>query len=173
MNKPLYLIVHHTGGTDAQPLADSSNYTVQQCNADHKARFNFISSMGWYVGYQYFIDKNGVVTQCRADMEEGAHTIGKNNSSIGICLAGNFDATLPTAAQITALRDLLVARMYEFGIPAENIVPHRLFAAKTCYGKKLSYTWAADLVRSIEGLIAAVTWLKKRIEYLTNLNSKK
>lgn len=146
MNTPNKLIIHHSGGTDADPLADSSGYTVEQCNIDHKARFNFKSSLGWYVGYQFFIDKNGRVTQCRADNEEGAHTIGQNKSSIGICLAGNFDATFPTERQIEALKELLKVKMSAYSIPPSEIYPHRKFASKTCYGKKLSDSWASNLV---------------------------
>lgn len=151
------IIVHHTGGTDAQPLADSSNYTIQQCNADHKARFNMLSSLGWYVGYHYFIDKAGVITQTRVDTEEGAHTIGWNNhpgdpadrASIGICMAGNFDATLPTPAQVASLTKILTEKMKQYGIPAANIVPHRAHATKTCYGRKLADNWAASLVAGV------------------------
>lgn len=146
--RPAYIIVHHSGGTDANPMQDSSGYTVVQCNADHKARFNMLSSLGSYVGYQYFIDKNGVVTQCREDDEEGAHTIGRNKDSIGICLAGNFDATLPTDAQVSSLRDLLKKKMAVWGIPASNIVPHRTYAKKSCYGKRLADNWARSLVEA-------------------------
>ncbi len=146
MNVPGYIICHHSGGTDANPLADSSSYTVEQCNLDHQRRFNFKSTLGWYVGYQYFIDKGGKVTQCRADNEEGAHTIGMNLKSIGICLAGNFDATLPTQAQVDALKDLLGRLVALYSIPTAKVVPHRTFAKKTCYGRKLSDTWAASLV---------------------------
>ena len=143
---PKYLIIHHSGGTNANPLADSSNYTPAMCNADHKISFNMLSSLGSYVGYQYFIDKAGNVTQHRKDTEEGAHTKGYNKISIGICLAGNFDATLPTEAQITSLRTLQKKKMLEYGIPLANIVPHRTFAVKTCFGKKLPDNWAQTIM---------------------------
>lgn len=146
MNTPAYIIVHHSGGTDANPLADSSGYTVEQCNNDHKVRFNMKSSLGWYVGYHYFIDKAGVVTQCRAHTDEGAHTIGYNSKSIGICLAGNFDATLPTKAQIDSLRALLEQLAGKYQVKLENIVPHRKFAKKTCYGRLLADDWAQKLL---------------------------
>lgn len=145
-NKPQYIIVHHTGGTDAQPLLDTSNFTFKQCDDLHKQRFNMLSSLGYYVGYHYFIEKDGKVYQSRKDDEEGAHTIGKNTSSIGICLSGNFDATLPTEAQKRSLVDLLLKKTKEHGINAMNIVPHRAFATKTCYGKKLSDSWARELI---------------------------
>lgn len=144
--KPTKIILHHSGGTDAEPMGDSSNYTVVMCNQDHKARFNFLSSLGWYVGYQYVIEKDGKVTQCRKDDEEGAHTIGQNKSSIGIMLCGNFDATHPSERQKSALQKLLKEKMAQWSIPKEEIYPHRKFAVKTCYGKNLSDTWGRDLV---------------------------
>lgn len=143
-----YLVIHHTGGTDANPKQDSSGYTVTQCNNDHKIRFNMKSSLGWYVGYQYFIDKKGVVTQCRLDTEEGAHTVGKNKSSIGICLAGNFDVTYPTKEQVISLTKLLTTKVKEYNILVTNVVPHRTFAKKTCYGKLLANDWAQKLITS-------------------------
>lgn len=149
------IIVHHTGGTDANPMQDSSNYSIAQCNADHKVRFNnFKSKLGWYVGYHYFIDKYGKVTQTRKDDEEGTHCVGYNNhpgdnpekASIGICLAGNFDATLPTEAQKTALKKLLTDKMAQYSISPLKIVPHRTYAKKTCFGTRLASNWAASLL---------------------------
>lgn len=147
MSTPIEFIIHHSGGTDTQPLADSSNYTFAQCNADHKVRFNFISSLGFYVGYQYVIEKDGKTTQGRADTEEGAHTVGRNKDSIGIMLSGNFDATLPTQAQITALKELFKKLAPKYNIKKAS--PHRAYAKKTCYGNKLSDTWAQEILNSV------------------------
>lgn len=146
MNTPVYLLVHHSGGVDANPLQDSSNYTVAQCNQDHKVRFNMLSRKGFYVGYHYFIDKGGIITQTRFDDEEGAHTVGYNTSSLGICLAGNFDATLPTDAQVATLKQWLTDKSKQYNIAPSNIYPHRQFAQKTCYGKNLSDDWARNLI---------------------------
>lgn len=126
-NVPSWIVVHHSGGSDSDPLSDSSNFTFEQCNELHKRRFGFISTLGFYVGYQYFIDKKGTIRQARADNEEGAHTIGYNTQSIGICLAGNFDVTLPTTGQIEALKGLLERLSTKYNIPKENIKPHRYF----------------------------------------------
>lgn len=140
MNTPKYIIVHHTSGTDANPLADTSNHTAKDVDTWHKAK-------GWDgIGYNWFIEKDGKVVAGRSEDKTGAHTIGHNNDSIGICLAGNFDATLPTEAQVTALKQLLQSKMIEYKIPKENIFPHRKFANKTCYGKLLSDDWARNLV---------------------------
>lgn len=142
MNIPKYIIVHHTGGTDTNPLADTSHHTFDIVNSWHKKLWEFKSSLGYYIGYHYFIDKQGNIKQGRADTDEGAHTIGMNESSIGICLAGNFDATLPTKEQEKSLGKLLSELCKKHGIPLGNIVPHRAFAQKTCYGKRLEDNWA-------------------------------
>ena len=138
--------MHHTGGVDSDPLADTSHHTFEIVNEWHRQLWNFKSSLGHFIGYHYFIDKKGVVTQGRADWEEGAHTKGYNTQSIGICLAGNFDATKPVKAQETALRALLLQLMNKHGIADTDIVPHRKFANKTCYGRNLTDSWARELV---------------------------
>ena len=139
-NKPDKIIVHHTGGSDTNPLADTSSHTFEMIDALHRAK-------GWGgCGYHYFIGKDGRVNQGRQDLEEGAHTIGQNTKSIGICLAGNFDATLPTSEQTNALKNLLRQKCKQYLISEKEIFPHRLFAPKSCYGSKLSDTWAKDLL---------------------------
>lgn len=139
MNTPEYLIIHHTGGTDLEPLADTSHHTFEIVDSYHK-------SLGWgKIGYHYFIDKAGNLTQGRKDNEEGAHTIGYNTKSLGICLAGNFDATMPTIAQRNTLTDLLLLKVKQYKIPLEKIVPHRFATGKTCYGRKLADDWARKL----------------------------
>jgi N-acetylmuramoyl-L-alanine amidase len=140
MNTPKYIIVHHTGGTDKNPLADTSSHTAVQVDFYHKSK-------GWDgIGYNWFIEKDGKVVKGRDEAKTGAHTIGYNEKSIGICLAGNFDSTLPTLSQIESLTKLLREKMAQYSIPVDNIVPHRTFANKTCYGKKLPDGWAKSLV---------------------------
>lgn len=166
MNNVQWLICHHAGGSDLNPLQDSSNYTFDQCNQDHKVRFNFISSLGYYVGYQYFIDKQGIIKQSRADSEEGAHTIGLNTSSLGICLAGNFDATLPTDAQIATLKKWINDKAKQYNIAKDHIVPHRHFAVKTCYGNKLPDDWASNLLNKSDNTQKVADLLKQALQLL-------
>lgn len=162
---PQFIIVHHSGGTASNPLADSSNYTVAMCDRDHKARGFGISSLGYHVGYQYIIEKDGKVTQCRKDDEEGAHTIGKNDKSIGIMLSGNFDLTLPTTAQVDSLRKLLLQKIEQWKIHPNLILAHRHFTeSKTCYGKKLSDSWARDLVKQALNPLANFTSMELLLE---------
>ena len=148
-NNPIKVIIHHTGGTDADPLADTSNQTFEIVEAYHQQRWqgNTLSSYGYYLGYHFFIDKKGKRTQARDYTDIGAHTLGENNRSIAVCLAGNFDATYPTPDQVASLKALLIDILTKYkGIPHSEIYPHRHFAIKTCYGKHLSDDWARSLI---------------------------
>lgn len=139
-NTPEFLIIHHGGGTDANPLLDTSHHTAEMMEAWHIAK-------GWEgLGYQFVIHKNGDIWRGRPEQYHGSHTTTHNKKSIGICLSGNFDATLPTLEQIESLTSLLKEMMTKYGIPKDKIVPHRTYANKTCYGNKLKDDWARNLV---------------------------
>lgn len=139
-NNPKLILVHHSGGTDANPLADTSHHTAAIMEAHHL-------SLGWDgLGYHYVIHKNGDVWKGRPEHRNGAHEPDVNTTSIGICLAGNFDATLPTKNQEIALAALMKDICSRNNIPLTSIDPHRKFANKTCYGKKLTDDWARRLV---------------------------
>ena len=150
INSPKYLIIHHTGGIDVDPLADTSNQTFEVVNAWHRQNPNTwlgtYSSLGYAIGYHYFIDKKGKMTQGREDYDEGAHCVDHNIDSIGICMAGNFDVTSPTNAQISSLNEIIGKKMKEYDISINNVVPHRYFSKKTCYGNRLTDNWLRDIM---------------------------
>ncbi len=135
-----YIFIHHTGATQDNPEADTSHHTLEIIDEYHK-------SLGWgSCGYNYVIEKDGRVRQGRKDNEIGAHTIGYNDRSIGICLSGNFDHYLPTEAQINALKELVKTKMTQYSIPLNKILPHRAVANKSCYGNLLSDDWIKNLL---------------------------
>ncbi len=147
-NFPAFLIVHHTGGDNG---LDTSNQTAKIVEDYHL-------SLGWEgIGYHYYVAKDGSVAKGRPETYHGAHVkeADMNRKSVGICLAGNFDVTMPTSAQVEALRGLLVDVGARYGITPDRILPHRHYALnpdgtpyKSCYGSRLGETWARDLVTS-------------------------
>ena len=131
MNKPENLIVHHT----------ADYYIGEQfsrINAWHKQRDFPISSKGFFVGYHYVIERSGQLIQAREDTETGAHTIGMNNNSIGICVVGDFNQERPSLAQLIALKNLINKKMIEHNILPDNIRAHRNFKDTSCCGKNLT-----------------------------------
>lgn len=142
-----YIAVHNAGGIGADYFASSQYLTAEQVNTAHKERFNMLSSLGFYGGYNFYIDKDGKITQFRAIGEE---TMAQKNWNYGgvaisICLAGNFTTGVddPTFLQISALKGLIKQLPK---VSYSHIVPHRFLQPGTeCFGNSLSNTWASEL----------------------------
>lgn len=107
MNKATHIILHHTA-------VKSSNPQFSAVNRYHKSLDFPISSALLYVGYHWFIERDGTTIRARADKDIGAHTLeGWNKKSIGICMAGDFSQETPSEAQIASLRVLI----HEYDLP--------------------------------------------------------
>ena len=130
LNDPRYIIIHHGAG----------QLNFEQVNEYHKGKWGFISSLGFGIGYQYFISYSGRVYRGRMDNEEAAATIGFNKCSINCCLQGNFETEQPTDLQLKSLKELIDKKKTEYKISNENIKGHRNFSNTSCPGKNL-YSW--------------------------------
>ena len=157
-NNPDKIIVHHTADT-------FEGLQFDKVNIWHKQRDFPVSSFGYFIGYHYFIERNGTVKQGRKDSDVGAHTKGQNFTSIGIGLAGNFNKESPTIAQKVKLGSLCKEIMVRFNIPITQIFPHRKYSATSCYGAKLEEKWAAyNVIEYQIGQIAKIiSWLRIKL----------
>lgn len=162
MEKLKYIIVHHTA-VSYKKNPDQFNAT----NKYHKEKWNFKSSLGYYVGYNYEISALGKITQARADGEETAACVGHNKDSIHIALDGNFDIEYPTNDQVRALTNLIREKMAVHSIRIVDIIPHRKFANKSCYGSLLADDWAMHLAKA--SIQAQIDMLKKKVSDLLSL----
>ena len=90
------------------------------------------------IGYHFVIDKNGNVLNGRDINKIGAHVLGYNKDSIGICLIGNFDMEFPNNLQLNSLSNLIKDLKSKFDI--KEIKTHRDFpnVTKTCPGKNFN-----------------------------------
>ena len=88
------------------------------------------------IGYHYIIHLDGTVETGRPFEQVGAHCVGHNRASIGVCYVGGIarDGKTPkdtrTAAQNVALAKLVRDLCAKF--PKVTIHGHREFAAKAC-----------------------------------------
>ncbi len=119
-------IVVHCAATPAKMDVDIA--TVAEW---HKAR-GFKT-----VGYHYFIKRDGTRQTGRPINEIGAHVVGYNHNSVGVCMAGGMDKENKkpednfTVAQWTTL--LLTLQELHEEFPRAVIVGHRdLNADKEC-----------------------------------------
>lgn len=123
-----YLIIHHTERNfDAPPLV--------------KIRHKYLR--GWdSIGYHFLID-NGLLTSDgrlysgRDERLEGAHALGFNKKSLGICIIGDFDSSHPTSKQMDSLISLLRRKIDQYEISPENVLGHNELPGvrKSCPGK--------------------------------------
>lgn len=139
-----YIFYHHTGDSSPDPQ-------FAKVNAYHKSQGFPKSSLGYYVGYTFFIGKDGTEKQARGETEHGAHTVNcgckgdktglpfnkANIEGIGICLSGDFLKEKPTSAQIETLTRLTIRLQAVHNIPDENIFLHSETKSTSCPGTDL------------------------------------
>lgn len=90
---------------------------------------------GWKsIGYHFVVDLDGHIEDGRPIAQVGAHCLGHNKSSIGICYIGGIDhrghpADTRTTAQRVALESLVRSLTDKYHCPTYG---HRDFANKSC-----------------------------------------
>ncbi|MGB1293649.1 MAG: N-acetylmuramoyl-L-alanine amidase [Pseudoalteromonas sp.] len=116
---PEYIVVHTAA-------FNGKNCDSDMIDAWHKAR-------NWSgIGYHFVIinDKHsekadGSVESGRPTNKSGAHALGLNSRSLGICCIGHGDKDDFTPAQYKSLYSLISRLMREFAIPADKVIGHR------------------------------------------------
>lgn len=129
MNKPNKIIIHHS------LTKDSGTVSWEAIRKYHKNK-------GWQdIGYHYGIELVGneyKILKGRSENTVGAHTVGQNSNSIGMCLVGNFDVTYPSPKQLNKLKELILDIFSRYGnLP---VYTHNHFASyKSCPGKNFPF----------------------------------
>ena len=131
---PVHEITVHCSATRAdwmagRPLVEK----VAEIRSWHRAK-------GWRdIGYHWVIDRDGKVLPGRPEAVIGAHTIGHNSGTIGICLLGGYGSaeTDPFTANYTAQQDITLRQMIDAigsRTVIERVSGHNQYAAKACPG---------------------------------------
>lgn len=95
------------------------------------------------IGYHYVIDLDGTIEKGRAENETGAHAIGHNTTSLGICYIGGVakDGKTPkdtrTEEQKVALYELVDKLMEKYNLTLDDVHGHYEFANKACPSFKM------------------------------------
>lgn len=100
-----YIILHHSTGLAGPVTPDSI--------AEYHVRPVAQGGRGWAgIGYHFVIDEGNVYYVGDVNTQR-AHVLGRNDEALGICWAGTYDASLPSAPNIEA-GQLLVQGLDEF-----------------------------------------------------------
>lgn len=119
-----YIIIHCTATPEGRDV------TASDVDRWHRAR-GFKS-----IGYHYLIRLDGTIEKGRPESMIGAHTLGQNSSSIGVCYVGGLsrDGKTPRDTRTDAQRKALEALIRDLlrRYPGAVVRGHRDFAAKAC-----------------------------------------
>jgi hypothetical protein len=97
-----HIIVHHTG--DGIVFPSNTNFA-------EKVRFYWdlhVNTNGWSdIGYNWLIDRNGIIYEGRGDGILGAHFSGMNGGTMGVALIGDFTLETPSTSAKNSLENLI------------------------------------------------------------------
>lgn len=114
------IVLHHSGVTVRQSVETIHNY--------HKY------TNGWSgIGYHFYIRTTGEIYRGRPENTVGAHAVGANYNSIGICFEGNFSKEKMGEKQIKAGQELIAYLKEKYDI--SKVVGHRDIDNSECPGK--------------------------------------
>ena len=126
-NNPEYIILHCSATKDSPTLS-----------WDDIRRYHTKVKKWRTIGYHYGIEKiedSYEILVGRFEEEVGAHCIGLNSKSIGICFMGNIDTEDIEKEQWEVGLKLVRSICNRYNIKYENVKGHREFADyKTCPG---------------------------------------
>ena len=109
---------------------EGRDFTVEDITRWHKAR-GFAT-----IGYHYVIYRDGSIHEGRPLEQIGAHCVGHNKHSIGICYIGGCasDGKTPKDTRTPEQKEALLAllRRLKARFPNASIHGHRDFAQKAC-----------------------------------------
>jgi len=118
MQEVKYIVVHCTATQLSQRVS------VEDLDSWHKAK-------GWSgIGYHWYIDQDGKTWAGRAEQYAGAHVVGYNHCSIGICYEGGINAQgQPADTRTEKQKAALLAKLQELKAhyPSAIILGHRDF----------------------------------------------
>jgi len=166
-NRPTKIITHHSAALFPHTALDVDDWHKERWPGFTSNVYKNARGEYYHAGYHFIFDKDGTVTQTRSISEEGAHCIGQNTSSIGVCFLGHFDHEQPTAAQIKAWRTWY--KQYGNGMP---VYPHRMYANKSCHGLLLPDDYFARLAKQAM-LVSKIERLRMLISRLQALLTKR
>lgn len=143
LRKATRKIILHCSASD-KPEEDS----VEAIRAFHMANGREILTWGEYktngrqfkdIGYHYVITKDGAYHVGRPENETGAHCVGHNQDSIGICLSGNMHFT---QMQFDTLRKLIEILVEKYNLKKTSVYAHNYFSSiKNCPNFDVKFVW--------------------------------
>lgn len=155
MRKITHIILHHSGTNATNGINDPDGQQIYEaiCRNHHEraVKEGWITVIPNYkVDYHFLIGPTGKVFNGQPIEMVGYHCGNKamNLKSIGICLLGDFEKTIPPKTQVDALINLLVVLIKKFGIIIENVKRHKDIVNTDCPGKYFPFNTIINEVKN-------------------------
>ena len=108
------------------------------------------------IGYHFYIWPRGEIFQTQPLDRISWHVYKNNSYTVGVCLAGNFNATAPPELQLNAAAWLIAWLMQRLDIPLEGVLGHKEFPlnATACPGHQWDdgLRWRDRLFEAIQAV---------------------
>ena len=117
-----YIILHHAASSNCSP---NNIHTIHLKN-------------GWAgIGYHFYVRKNGNIYIGRLLNTIGAHAVGYNDKSVGVCFEGNFENEVMNENQLNSARYIVnyLRNIY----PNAKVIRHKDVNATACPGKNFPF----------------------------------
>lgn len=137
------VIVHHW----YRPHIGANASRAREADALRGVESYHTDTNGWGggTGYQFHAFGSGRKWEGRGWRRSGAHTVGKNGTSVAIALPIDGNAHEPTEAQTQAVADIIRKGVEQGHIKAGyRVRGHRDYSSKTCPGTQVSDAWLRD-----------------------------
>ena len=129
---PHKIIIHHSATKDGTTFSWSAikRYHVQELHW---------LEIGYHAGVELVDDDYFALFGRPWDMA-GAHTLGQNSWSLGLCFVGNYDEVEPDEEML--LTGAKVVKLWRrlYDIPVSEIHKHSEYQDKSCPGKLFPFT---------------------------------
>lgn len=116
-----HIVIHHSG-TDAGTLAGMDRFHREERRMENGLAYHFV------IGNGNGMADGRVETSHRWTRQlDGGHlaSLAQNQTSLGICLVGNFDQSPPTPRQLESLEALVRALMKRCGLKVSAVKTHQ------------------------------------------------
>lgn len=145
------------------------NKIIVHCSATPEGRSHSLDDFrkwhvdgnGWKdVGYHFIVDTDGSIYAARPLNQIGAHTIGHNADSIGVCYVGGVDADMKpkdtrTAEQKESLDKLLTYLAYSFNAPISGHNDYTNAKACPSFKAKTEYAYINEDLNDMRMIVGA------------------
>lgn len=137
--------------------------------ADIVSIHNMHRNLGWSgIGYNFYVRKSGNIYEGRGWDHQGAHTLGYNAESIGICCEGYYHkdekgyTQAPPREQVRALIKIVAMALNRYNLSGNDVYGHRDLVATACPGNLFPLEIVKNAVAVYNNVEAASYQLERK-----------